>query len=151
MRILLQRVKQASVSIDGEEIARIGAGLLLLVGIGEEDAADGGAALGPMAQKVAQLRIFADAEGRMNRSLVETGGAVLAVSQFTLHADCRKGRRPSFTAAARPDVGREQFDRFVEALRGWGVGVQTGRFGAMMDVGLVNDGPVTVWLDSTGL
>jgi D-tyrosyl-tRNA(Tyr) deacylase len=101
-----------------------------------------------MARKVVNLRIFADEAGKMNRSILETGGSILAVSQFTLHADCRKGRRPSFIKAAAPEIGERMFDAFVEALRAEGVKVETGRFGAMMDVHLINDGPVTIWLDS---
>lgn len=148
MRILVQRVREASVTVDGEAVGAIGHGLLLLVGVGAEDAADGGAAIEPMAVKVANLRIFRDEADRMNRSLVESGGAVLAVSQFTLHADCRRGRRPSFVGAAPPAEAEALCARFVEALRGLGLHVETGRFGAMMDVALINDGPVTIWLDS---
>lgn len=148
MRVLLQRVSRARVAVDGREVGAIGAGLLLLVGIGAEDEADGGAALEPMARKILGLRIFADEQQRMNRSVVEVGGGLLAVSQFTLHADCRRGRRPSFADAARPGAARELFDRFVDLLRTSGLPVATGEFGAMMDVELVNDGPVTIWLDS---
>lgn len=148
MRVLLQRVSRARVAVDGREVGAIGAGLLLLVGIGAEDEADGGAALEPMARKILGLRIFADEQRRMNRSVVEVGGGLLAVSQFTLHADCRRGRRPSFADAARPGAARELFDRFVDLLRTSGLPVATGEFGAMMDVELVNDGPVTIWLDS---
>ncbi len=148
MRIVLQRVSEARVTVEGRETGQIGRGYLLLVSIGEEDAADDGAALAPMAEKVLGLRINADAEGRMNLALAEAGGAILAVSQFTLHADCRRGRRPSFSRAAAPAVGRELFERFVGELRARGVRVETGEFGAMMDVALVNDGPVTIWLDS---
>jgi D-tyrosyl-tRNA(Tyr) deacylase len=148
MRIVLQRVNRAAVHVDGRPVGAIERGLLLLVGIGAEDEADGGAALEPMARKVLGLRIFADAEHRMNRSVEEVGGALLAVSQFTLHADCRKGRRPSFTDAAPPEVARALFDRFVGLLRAGGLTVETGEFGAMMDVSLVNAGPVTIWLDS---
>ncbi|HPK02758.1 MAG TPA: D-aminoacyl-tRNA deacylase [Candidatus Sumerlaeota bacterium] len=148
MRVLIQRVCRASVTVDGELIGAIRRGLLLLVGIGQEDAADDGAALAPMADKILNLRILADAEGRMNRSLLDAGGEILAVSQFTLHADCRRGRRPSFTAAAPPAIAARLFDDFVARLRASGLKVETGRFGAMMDVALVNDGPVTIWLDS---
>lgn len=151
MRILAQRVREASVTVEGEIVGAIEHGLLVLVGIGAEDAADEGAALAPLAQKLVQLRIFGDDAGRMNRSLLDVGGAVLAVSQFTLHADCRHGRRPGFTRAAPPEVARAQFDQFVAALRGLGPRVETGRFGAMMDVRLLNDGPVTIWLDSQEL
>lgn len=158
MRVLIQRVKQASVTVDGEIVGRIGpaaagasdasSGLLLFVGIGLGDTE---ALIEPMAQKIVHLRIFADEAGKMNRSLLEIGGEVLAVSQFTLYADCRKGRRPSFVGAAEPEQGRFLFDRFVESLRASGLRVETGRFGAMMDVQLVNDGPVTIWLDSSEL
>lgn len=148
MRVLLQRVLRAAVRVEGEMVGEIGPGLLLLVGLGREDDADQGASLDAMAQKILNLRIFSDAAQQMNCSLLETRGAILAVSQFTLHADCRKGRRPSFTQAAPPAAAREMFDRFVELLRAGGVRVATGRFGAMMQVELVNDGPVTIWLDS---
>lgn len=151
MRVVVQRVREARVEVEGEVVGRIGGaadgagGLLLLVGIGKQDTE---ATLEAMARKIVNLRIFGDEAGRMNRSLLETGGEVLAVSQFTLYADCRKGRRPSFVDAAEPERGRALFDRFVEALRGLGRKVETGRFGAMMDVHLVNEGPVTIWLDS---
>lgn len=145
MRVLLQRVAGARVDVEGETIGEIGAGLLLLVGIGREDDAS---VVAPMAGKIVNLRVFPDDEGRMNRSLSETGGAVLAVSQFTLHADCRKGRRPNFLAAAPPAEGEALFDAFVTELRSLVPRVETGRFGAMMQVHLVNDGPVTIWLDS---
>lgn len=148
MRILVQRVRRAAVRVDGEVVGAIGPGLLLLVGIGHEDVRDAGAALAPMARKLVNLRIFADAAQNMNLSLPEVSGSLLAVSQFTLHADCRKGRRPGFADAAPPGPARELFDRFVEILRGEGCPVATGRFGAMMEVELVNDGPVTLWLDS---
>ncbi len=151
MRVLLQRVSEAAVSVGGREVGRIGRGYLLLVGIGAEDADDDGAALGPMAEKILGLRIMTDGEGKMNRSLGEAGGEILAVSQFTLHADCRRGRRPSFTRAAPPAVARELFDQFVARLGREGVRVATGEFGAMMQVSLVNDGPVTIWLDSAEL
>lgn len=148
MRVLVQRVSEASVSVDGREIGRIGKGFLLLVGMGEEDAADGGAALAPMAEKVINLRVIGDDDEKMNLSLLDTRGEILAISQFTLHADCRRGRRPSFSKAAPPAAANELFDRFVEKLRQSGLRVATGEFGAMMQVGLVNDGPVTIWLDS---
>ena len=148
MRILIQRVSEASVEVEGRRIARIGRGFLLLVGMGAEDAADAGAALEPMAAKVLNLRVLADEAGLMNRSLLDAGGEILAVSQFTLHADCRRGRRPSFTRAAPPEPARALFDRFVALLRQSGLRVETGEFGAMMRVALVNDGPVTIQLDS---
>ena len=148
MRVLVQRVSEAGVTVAGERIARIGHGFLLLVGIGAEDVADGGAALEPMARKILNLRVMRDDQGRMNCSLLETGGELLAVSQFTLHADCRRGRRPGFTQAAPPDQANALFERFISILRETGVQVATGRFGAMMEVLLINDGPVTIWLDS---
>lgn len=153
MRILLQRVREARVTVDSETVGEIGGaehppGLLLLVGIGVRDTET---VLEPMARKVVNLRIFGDEAGKMNRSLLDMGGGVLAVSQFTLYADCRKGRRPSFTDAAPPEAGEALFDQFVGTLRSQGPRVQTGRFGAMMDVHLINDGPVTVWLDSEDL
>ncbi len=143
MRIVLQRVKEASVTV-GERISEIGPGLLLLVGIAH---GDGEAEANWLADKVAGLRIMGDEEGKMNRSVKDIGGAVLAVSQFTLLADTRKGRRPSFVGAAPPEEAARLFDYFCERLRTAGVGpVETGRFGAMMDVALVNDGPVTIVL-----
>ena len=148
MRVLVQRVSEAAVAVEGRTIGQIGRGFLLLVGIGAEDEADGGAALVPMAAKVLNLRVLPDDQGRMNRSLLEAGGEILAVSQFTLHADCRRGRRPSFTGAAAPEFANTQFERFVELLRQGGLRVERGVFGAMMHVSLVNDGPVTIWLDS---
>ncbi|MEN6624993.1 MAG: D-aminoacyl-tRNA deacylase [Candidatus Sumerlaeia bacterium] len=148
MRVLVQRVSEACVTVDGREIGRIGKGFLLLVGMGEEDVADGGAALAPMAEKVINLRVIGDDDEKMNLSLLDTRGEILAISQFTLHADCRRGRRPSFSKAAPPAAANELFDRFVEKLRQSGLRVETGEFGAMMQVGLVNDGPVTIWLDS---
>jgi D-tyrosyl-tRNA(Tyr) deacylase len=146
MRVLLQRVSEAKVAIGREVVARIGPGMLVLAGIAPDDAA---ADLEWMARKVAQMRIFADAEGKMNRSLGDVGGEVLAVSQFTLHASTAKGNRPSFTAAAPGEIAGPLFDRFVAMLESLlGQPVATGVFGADMQVALVNDGPVTVWLDS---
>lgn len=145
MRIILQRVKRASVSVDGEPVSGIGPGLLLLVGVAE---GDGPEAAGWLAGKVAGLRVFADETGRMNRSVTDSGGEVLAVSQFTLLGDTRKGNRPSFVRAAPPETAEPLFDAFCERLRAAGVTpVRTGRFGAMMDVELVNDGPVTLLLE----
>jgi D-tyrosyl-tRNA(Tyr) deacylase len=145
VRVVLQRVKSASVTVDGERISEIGPGLLLLVGVAT---GDGEAEAGWLANKVAGLRIVADDEGKMNRSVVKSGGEVLAVSQFTLLGDTRKGRRPSFVGAAPPEVAEPLFDLFCERLREAGVrAVETGRFGAMMDVALVNDGPVTLVLE----
>lgn len=145
MRIVLQRVKSASVTVAGEEISSIGSGLLLLVGVAQDD---GKTEADWLAEKVAGLRIFNDACGKMNLSVQDTGGEVLAVSQFTLLADTRKGKRPSFIKAAAPEEAEPLFDYFRERLRASGVAsVKTGRFGAMMDVALVNDGPVTIVLE----
>jgi D-aminoacyl-tRNA deacylase len=144
VRALIQRVSEASVTVAGERIAAVGGGLLVLVAAG---AGDGPEAPPQLAAKVAGLRVFADAEGRMNRSIADVGGEALVVSQFTLYADVRRGNRPGFTGAAPPDVGERLVDAFVSALRELGVPVQTGRFGAHMQVALVNDGPVTIWLD----
>ena len=145
MRIVLQRVREASVTVGGERISAIGPGLLLLVGVAH---ADGEAEAGWLAEKISGLRIMRDADGKMNLSVRDTGGAVLAVSQFTLLADTRKGKRPSFVGAAPPEEAEQLFDYFCERLRAAGVGsVETGSFGAMMDVALVNDGPVTIVLE----
>ncbi|HEX6710231.1 MAG TPA: D-aminoacyl-tRNA deacylase [Rubrobacter sp.] len=145
MRIVLQRVKEASVTVEGEGISNIGPGLLLLVGVAQGDTESEADWL---ADKVAGLRIMADEEGKMNRSVRDVGGAVLAVSQFTLLADTRKGKRPSFVGAAPPEEAAQLFDYFCERLRAAGVEqVESGRFGAMMDVALVNEGPVTIVLD----
>jgi D-aminoacyl-tRNA deacylase len=144
VRALIQRVSEASVAVAGERIGAVGAGLLVLVAAG---AGDGPEAPARLAAKVAGLRVFADAEGRMNRSIVDVRGEALVVSQFTLYADVRRGNRPGFTGAAPPDVGEQLVDEFAAALGDLGVPVQTGRFGAHMQVALVNDGPVTIWLD----
>ncbi len=145
MRIVLQRVKNASVTVEGERISEIGAGLLLLVGVADGDTESQADWL---AEKVAGLRILSDEEGKMNRSVLDASGEVLAVSQFTLLADTRKGKRPSFINAAQPEEAERLFDYFCERLRGAGVdSVQTGSFGAMMDVALTNDGPVTIILE----
>ncbi len=145
MRIVLQRVKSASVAVEGRCISEIGAGLLLLVGVGQDDTE---AQADWLAEKVAGLRVFNDAEGKMNLSVREVGGGILAVSQFTLLADTRKGKRPSFVKAAGPEKAEPLFGYFCEWVRAAGVEpVETGRFGAMMDVALVNDGPVTIVLE----
>jgi D-tyrosyl-tRNA(Tyr) deacylase len=144
MRAVLQRVTRASVTIDGEVVGAIKHGLLVLLGVAPTDTA---AEARWLAEKVVGLRIFADEEGKMNRSVADAGGAVLVVSQFTLYGDCRKGRRPSFIGAAGPDVAVPLYEAFVEAMRALGLPVATGRFGAMMQVELVNDGPVTLLLD----
>jgi D-tyrosyl-tRNA(Tyr) deacylase len=144
VRVLVQRVARAEVRVGARITGRIGRGLLLLVGLTH---ADGEAELAWMADKVLGLRIFADADDRMNLSVAEAGGAVLAVSQFTLYGDARKGKRPSFIDAARPEAAEPLYERFVALLRAGGVPVETGEFGAMMEVELVNDGPVTLWLE----
>ena len=144
MRVVLQRVSRARVSVAGRETGAIGAGLLLLVGFTEGDDEE---ALRWMADKVVGLRVFGDDEGKMNRSVAEAGGGLLVVSQFTLYGDARKGRRPSFIEAARPEVAIPLYESFVELLRATGLAVGTGEFGAMMEVELVNDGPVTLILE----
>ncbi len=148
MRAVLQRVTRATVTVDGETVGAIGPGLVVLLGVAQGDGAEEARRL---AAKITDLRIFADEEDRFNRSLVETGGEALVVSQFTLLADVRKGRRPSFTAAAAPDEASQLVDAFAEALRELGVSVATGRFGAHMLVELENDGPVTLVLDTAEL
>jgi D-tyrosyl-tRNA(Tyr) deacylase len=146
MRVLAQRVREADVTVDGRIAGAIGGGLLVLVGITEDDTAEDRDWL---VRKIVQLRIFDDDAGVMNRGVQETGGEVLAVSQFTLYASTRKGNRPSYTAAARPEVAEPAFRAFVEALsQALGKPVPTGVFGAHMEVRLINDGPVTIWLDS---
>ena len=144
MRVLLQRVSQASVMIDGEMVGNIGRGVLLLVGITHSDTQKEADFL---AEKCVNLRVFDDDDGVMNRSLLDVGGEVLAVSQFTLYGDARKGRRPSYVAAAPGAVSEPLYEYFVSKLREQGVTVATGRFGADMKVSLVNDGPVTLWLE----
>ncbi len=144
MRVVLQRVSKASVRIDRRVVGSIGAGFCLLVGFTHSDTPAQGEW---MAEKVAGLRLFGDAEGKMNLGLAEVGGAVLVVSQFTLYGDAEKGRRPSFVDAARPEVAVPLYEAFVAALRARGLEVATGRFGAMMEVDLVNDGPVTLLLE----
>lgn len=144
MRTLLQRVSRARVMVEGRVTGEIGAGLLLLVGFTRGDSA---AALSWMADKLLTLRIFVDDEGKMNRSVQEIGGSVLVVSQFTLYGDTSRGRRPSFVDAAPPDVAIPLYEQFVSTLRAAGVPVATGEFGAMMEVELVNDGPVTLLLE----
>lgn len=144
MRVLLQRVSSASVTVSGRVTGQIARGYLLLVGFTHDDDA---AKLEWMADKVHGLRLFADAEGKMNLGLDDVGGQVLVVSQFTLYGDAQKGRRPSFIDAARPEVAIPLYERFVALLRERGLHVETGEFGAMMDVALVNDGPVTLWLE----
>jgi D-tyrosyl-tRNA(Tyr) deacylase len=144
MRVLLQRVSRAEVRVGERVTGRIGRGYLLLVGLTH---ADTEATLTWMADKVVGLRLFADAEDKMNLSLADVGGALLVVSQFTLYGNAEKGRRPSFIDAARPEVAVPLYERFIALLSERGVQVETGEFGAMMDVELVNDGPVTLWLE----
>ncbi|NWF78680.1 MAG: D-tyrosyl-tRNA(Tyr) deacylase [Chloroflexi bacterium] len=148
MRAVLQRVSAASVEVAGQIVGQIGPGLLILLGVGHSDTADDARFL---ADKTAGLRIFADGDGKFNRSLLDTGGGALVVSQFTLFADARKGRRPSFTAAAPPVQAEHLVAAYCAALRARGVSVETGVFGAMMQVALVNEGPVTIILDSETL
>jgi len=145
LRAVIQRVSEASVTVDERVVGRIGKGLLLLLGVGQEDTGDDARML---ADKVVGLRCFADAESKFNLSVVDVGGAVLAISQFTLFGDCRKGRRPSFSDAARPEPATELYEAVVQQLRGAGLSVETGEFGAHMSVHLVNDGPVTLLLDT---
>jgi len=145
MKMVIQRVSRAEVRVDGDAVGRIGAGLAVLVGL---ESGDGEQHLERAARRLATLRIFSDDEGRMNRGLDEVGGTVLAVSQFTLAGSIRKGRRPSFDRALAGDAAEPLFERFLELLRDEGVTVETGVFGALMDVELVNDGPVTlIWED----
>jgi D-aminoacyl-tRNA deacylase len=144
MRVVLQRVVRASVTVEARSVGRIGRGLLLLAGF---TAADDDDALRWMAEKVLNLRVFPDDEGKMNRSVLEAGGSILVVSQFTLYGDARKGRRPSFVDAAPPPIAIPLYERFVGLLAGSGAAVETGEFGAMMEVELVNDGPVTLILE----
>ena len=144
MRALLQRVAEARVSVDSESVGEIADGWLVLVGVGHGDTDKTAEQL---AEKVAYLRCFEDADGKTNRSILDTGGSVLVVSQFTLYADTSRGRRPGFTNAAPPELANALVDRFADALRALGIGVETGRFGAHMQVSLVNDGPFTIWLE----
>lgn len=147
MRLVVQRVKQASVTVDGKCISKIGQGLLVLAGVSHGDTSFDARFL---AKKTANLRIFQDGDGKMNLSVADMGGEVLAVSQFTLYGDCAKGNRPSFIAAARPEQGEALFNEYVHALEKLGFPAQTGQFGADMKVELLNDGPVTLLLESTG-
>jgi D-tyrosyl-tRNA(Tyr) deacylase len=145
VRALLQRTTGARVRVDGETIGEISGGLVVLLGVGPDDDE---ATADALARRVTELRIFDDADGRTNLSLVDVGGAALVVSQFTLYADTRRGRRPGFTGAAAPELAERLYLRFAAALRELGVEVATGRFGAVMAVELVNDGPFTMWLDT---
>lgn len=145
MRACVQRVSRASVTVGDEVTGKIGGGMLVLLGVMQEDTDSD---LQYMADKTTSLRIFEDEDGKMNRSLLDTGGEILVVSQFTLYGDCRKGRRPSFIAAAEPAKAEQMYEKFVNEIAERGLTVATGRFRAMMDVALVNDGPVTILLDS---
>ena len=145
MRAVIQRVKESSVTVDGRKIAQIGPGLLVLLGVSESDTTTEADFL---SNKIGELRIFEDENGKMNRSLQEIHGEMLVVSQFTLLGDCRKGRRPSFVQAARPEKACQLYEYFVDQVRNTGIAVQTGQFRAMMEVHLINDGPVTFILDS---
>ncbi len=147
MRALLQRVTHAAVSVDGRPVASTGPGLLVLLGVGH---ADDEATAAALARRTVELRIFRDDEGRTNRSLLDVGGEMLAVSQFTLFADTRRGRRPGFTDAAPPERANAVYEAFCHAVEALGVRVGRGRFGAEMKVELVNDGPFTIWLDTAG-
>lgn len=145
MRVLLQRVARASVTVGGDRVAEIGAGLLLLVGVGRED---GEQDVERLAAKIAVLRIFEDADGKMNRSLADVDGEILVVPQFTLFGDVTRGRRPSWDAAAPPEIAAERVEAFARALEERGATVRRGAFREHMEVELVNDGPVTLWLDA---
>ncbi len=145
MRAVVQRVSRAKVTVSGEIVGEIATGLLVLLGVGEGNTS---ADAEYLAEKLVGLRIFPDDEGKMNRSLMDVGGGLLAVSQFTLYGDCRKGRRPSFIAAARPEIAVELYQAFVAEVRGRGITTATGRFQEHMDVELVNDGPITLLIDS---
>lgn len=145
MRVIVQRTGPARVTVNGKVTGEIARGLVCLVGFTE---GDGEEELAFVADKIVNLRIFADDQGKMNRSLLQTGGAILSVSQFTVYGDCRKGRRPSFTAAAPPATAEKLYDSFNETLRSYGVTVETGVFGADMQLSLVNDGPVTLIVES---
>jgi D-tyrosyl-tRNA(Tyr) deacylase len=145
MRAVVQRVARARVVIDGQTVGEVGRGMVVLLGVSHDDTAETAAWL---ADKIVGLRVFNDADGKMNLAVGDVGGGVLVVSQFTLYGDCRKGRRPSFIDAARPEVAVPLYEAFVNAVKALGVPVATGRFGAMMQVELVNDGPVTLILDS---
>ncbi|WP_017755921.1 D-aminoacyl-tRNA deacylase [Calidifontibacillus oryziterrae] len=145
MRVVVQRSKQANVKVNGLTVGEITHGFVLLVGITHSDTVED---INYVAEKIVNLRIFEDEEGKMNLSLLDVGGEILSISQFTLYGDCRKGRRPSFTDAAKPEYANSLYEKFNEALIAKGVKVETGTFGAMMDVSLVNDGPVTLIVES---
>ena len=144
MRALIQRVSHGKVSVAGETIAEINKGIVVLLGVGNGDGEEQAEYL---AKKIAELRIFEDEQGKTNLSLLDVGGEAIVVSQFTLYADTRKGRRPSFINAAHPDIAEPLVERFVELMKGHGIPIQTGKFGAHMLVEIDNDGPVTIWLE----
>jgi D-tyrosyl-tRNA(Tyr) deacylase len=148
MRLVLQRVRNASVDVDGKRVGQIGVGFVVLAGVGRDDSESD---VDFLADKVAHLRVFEDEERKMNRSILEVGGSLLVISQFTLLADCRKGRRPSFIDAAPPEIAERYIDLFVDRLKAFLLHVETGVFQAMMDVSLCNYGPVTIVLDSKEL
>jgi len=146
MRAVVQRVKKAEVRVEGRVTGKIDNGLLIFLGVGQDDDRKD---LEYMADKIINLRIFEDADGKMNLSVLDVGGSVLVVSQFTLYGDCRKGKRPSYSSAARPEVAEKLYEEFIEYIRGkYNIKVETGQFQAMMEVDLVNDGPVTLLVDS---
>ncbi|MDI6754104.1 MAG: D-aminoacyl-tRNA deacylase [Thermodesulfobacteriota bacterium] len=145
MRTVIQRVSRAQVRVEGKVVGEIGKGLLILLGVGREDSF---AMIDPLLDKIINLRIFEDGEGKMNLSLLDTGGELMVISQFTLYADCRKGRRPSFTEAGPPEAAKALYDAFLSQVRKRGIPVAAGVFQALMDVELVNSGPVTILLDS---
>jgi D-tyrosyl-tRNA(Tyr) deacylase len=144
MRVVVQRVRSGRVNVEGRVIAEIGPGVVILLGVGPQDGEEQARYL---VEKIANLRIFEDEQGKINRSLLDVGGAAIVVSQFTLYADTRKGRRPSFTDAAPPEIARPLVERFAELLQAQGVPTQTGDFGAHMLVEIANDGPVTIWME----
>lgn len=145
MKAVIQRVSKASVTVDGKTVGSIGRGLLVYIGVGSTDKADDAAFVG---RKIAELRIFEDEDGKMNRSVCDVGGAVLAISNFTLHGNCRKGRRPSFDSAAGPEAAKELYEKVIETVKEFGLTVEKGIFQAHMHVESVNDGPVTLLIDS---
>lgn len=148
MRACIQRVSRARVTVAGDVAGEIGRGMLVLLGVAKDDSKGDARQL---AEKIVGLRIFEDDEQKMNRALADVGGAMLVVSQFTLLGDCRKGRRPSFDRAARPEIAQQLYQEFVDAVAAAGISVATGRFREMMEVELVNDGPVTLWIDTRDL
>ena len=144
MRVVLQRVKEASVTIDGNVHGQIQQGYMALVGICEEDNQE---IVAKLAKKTAELRVFSDADDKMNLGIQDVNGAILSISQFTLYADCKKGRRPSFVKAAKPDIANPLYEYFNDCIRGYGIHVETGIFGAEMKISLINDGPITIMLE----